>query len=53
MSQLSRKSGAAAGIHATIFSNDKIVIGGDFLNVNTAVGVSDGLNDTYETATTR
>jgi hypothetical protein len=42
---LSGKSGSAAGIYASIFSIDKIVIGGDFINANIAVGVSDGVND--------
>src|SRR4029450_6769443 len=44
---LSGKSSAAAGIYATIFDIDKIVIGGDFFNANIAVGVSDGANDSY------
>jgi hypothetical protein len=44
---LSGKAGAAAGIYASIFDIDKIIIGGDFINANIAVGVSDGLNDTF------
>jgi hypothetical protein len=38
---------AAAGIYASIFGIDKIAIGGDFFNANIAVGVGDGLSDSY------
>jgi hypothetical protein len=44
---LSGLTAAAAGIRASIFSIDKIVVGGDFINANIAVGVSDGANDAF------
>lgn len=44
---LSGHSGAAAGLYASIFDIEKIVIGGDFANANIAVGVADGLNDSF------
>jgi hypothetical protein len=38
----SGKAAATAGLYASIFNIDRIVIGGDFINANIAVGVVEG-----------
>jgi hypothetical protein len=43
----SGNSSAAAGLYASIFNIDKIVIGGDFINANIAVGVGEGLTGSF------
>jgi hypothetical protein len=43
----SGNSSAAAGLYASIFNIDKIVIGGDFINANIAVGVAEGATGSF------
>jgi hypothetical protein len=43
----SGQAAAAAGLYASIFSIDKIVIGGDFINANIAVGVGAGISNAF------
>jgi hypothetical protein len=43
----SGNTSAAAGFYASIFNIDKIVIGGDFINANIAVGVSEGATGSF------